>query len=115
MCPAARRGPRRCSTASWNCRRSSRTKTSRRSSVVGRRRLSPDDVGSRLRARFGDGVGGADSFGDAVVVVPGGGYPDGVQFCRDGPEVGCGYCGFVPHVGFGAEQGFEVITQLVSL
>jgi NADH:ubiquinone oxidoreductase subunit C len=82
---------------------------------VGGRRLSPDDLGSRLRARFGDDVEVADSFGDAVVVVPVERYHDAVQYCRDEPELGCSYCDFVTSVDFGPEQGFEVITQLVSL
>jgi NADH-quinone oxidoreductase subunit C len=79
------------------------------------RRLSPDDLGSRLRARFGEDVEVSDSFGDAVAVVPVAHYHDAVRFCRDEPELGCGYCDFTAGVDLGPDAGFEVVTQLVSL
>jgi NADH-quinone oxidoreductase subunit C len=79
------------------------------------RRLSAEDLGSRLRARFGDDVEVSDSFGDAVAVVPVERYHDAVRYCRDEPEFGCNYCDFTAGVDLGAEGGFEVVTQLISL
>jgi NADH-quinone oxidoreductase subunit C len=79
------------------------------------RRLSPDDLGSRLRARFGDDVEVADAFGDAVATVPVDRYHDAVRFCRDEPEFGCSYCDFTSAVDRGPEAGFEVVTQLYSI
>ena len=78
------------------------------------RRLSPDDLGSRLRARFGDDVEVADAFGHAVAVVPVDRYHDAVRFCRDEPELGCDFCDFTGGVDLGDEGGFEVVTQLFS-
>jgi NADH-quinone oxidoreductase subunit C len=80
------------------------------------RRLSPDDLGSRLRARFGDDVEVADSFGHAVATVPVDRYHDAVRFCRDEPEFGCDFCDFTGAVDFGdgEDGGFEVVTQLFS-
>ncbi|HJX08150.1 MAG TPA: NADH-quinone oxidoreductase subunit C, partial [Actinomycetota bacterium] len=78
------------------------------------RRLSPDELGSRLRARFGDDVGVADAFGHAVATVPVERYHDAVRYCRDEPEFGCDFCEFTGGVDLGAEDGFEVVTQLFS-
>lgn len=86
------------------------------------RRLSPDDLGSRLRARFGDDVEVIDAFGQAVAVVPVDRYHDAVRFCRDEPEFGCDFCDFTGGVdlgdggdgGDGEDGGFEVVTQLFS-
>ena len=82
--------------------------------MVGRR-LSAEDLGSRLRARFGEDVEVSDSFGDAVAVVPVDRYHDAVRYCRDEPEFGCTYCDFVTSVDRGADGGFEVVTQLYSI
>jgi NADH-quinone oxidoreductase subunit C len=78
------------------------------------RRLSPDDLGSRLRARFGEDVEVTDSFGHAVATVPVESYHDAVRYCRDEPEFGCDYCDFTAGVDLGAEDGFEVVTHLWS-
>ena len=78
------------------------------------RRLSPDDLGSRLRARFGDDVEVADSFGHALATVPVERYHDAVRFCRDEPEFGCDFCDFTGGVDLGPERGFEVVTELIS-
>jgi NADH-quinone oxidoreductase subunit C len=77
--------------------------------------LSAEDLGSRLRARFGDDVEVADAFGDAVAVVTLDRYHDAVRYCRDEPEFGCNYCDFTAGVDLGADGGFEVVTQLISL
>ena len=82
--------------------------------MVGRR-LSAEDLGSRLRARFGEDVEVSDAFGDAVAVVPVDRYHDAVRYCRDEPEFGCTYCDFVTSVDRGAHGGFEVVTQLYSI
>ena len=78
------------------------------------RRLSPEDLGSRLRARFGDDVDVMDSFGHAVATVPVERYHDAVRYCRDEPEFGCDYCDFTTGVDLGAADGFEVVTHLWS-
>jgi NADH-quinone oxidoreductase subunit C len=78
------------------------------------RRLSPDDLGSRLRARFGDDAEVMDAFGHAVATVPVDRYHDAVKYCRDEPEFGCDYCDFTTAVDFGGDDGFEVVTHLSS-
>ena len=79
------------------------------------RALSPEEVGARLRAQFGDEVGIDDQYGHAVASVPPGMYHDVVRFLRDDPDLACGYCDFSGAVDFGPEQGFEVITHLFSI
>ena len=49
------------------------------------RPLSTEEVGSRLRARFGDDVEVVDTFGHAVATVPSSSYHDVVRFLRDDP------------------------------
>ena len=78
------------------------------------RRLSPEDLGSRLRARFGEDVEVMDSFGHAVATVPVDRYHDAVRYCRDEPEFGCNFCDFTTGVDLGADDGFEVVTHLSS-
>ncbi len=78
------------------------------------RPLSVDDIGSRLRARFGDGVEVADQHGHAVATVPAPAYRDVVRFLRDEPEFACDYCDFTSAVDFGEDRGFEVLTHLFS-
>jgi NADH-quinone oxidoreductase subunit C len=79
------------------------------------RPLSVDDVGSRLRARFGDAVEVVDQHGHAVATVPAASYRDIVRFLRDEPEFACDYCDFTSAVDFGPERGFEVLTHLYSI
>jgi NADH-quinone oxidoreductase subunit C len=78
------------------------------------RQLSPDDLGSRLRARFGEDVQVMDAFGHAVATVPVDRYHDAVRYCRDEPEFGCDFCDFTGGVDLGGEDGFEVVTHLWS-
>jgi len=77
------------------------------------RPLSAEDVGTRLRARFGDGIEVTDSFGHAVAVVPREAYRDVVRFLRDEPDFACDYCDFTAGVDRGP-GGFEVSTHLHS-
>jgi NADH-quinone oxidoreductase subunit C len=78
------------------------------------RPLSADEVGTRLRARFGDDVGVVDTFGHAVATVPIDRYRDIVRFLRDDPGFACDYCDFTSGVDYGDERGFEVVTHLFS-
>jgi NADH-quinone oxidoreductase subunit C len=78
------------------------------------RPLSPDEVGTRLRARFGDGVDVVDGFGHAVATVPTDRYRDVVRFLRDEPDIACDFCDFTAAVDLGLEEGFEVVTHLFS-
>ena len=77
-------------------------------------RLSPEDLGSRLRARFGEDVAVMDAFGHAVATLPIERYHDAVRYCRDEPEFGCDYCDFTTGVDLGGDDGFEVVTHLWS-
>ena len=77
------------------------------------RPLSAEEVGTRLRARFGDGVEVSDVSGQAVAVVPSATYRDAVRFLRDEPDLACDFCDFTGGVDLG-EDGLEVITQLFS-
>jgi NADH-quinone oxidoreductase subunit C len=76
--------------------------------------LSPEDLGSRLRARFGESVEVTDAFGHAVATVPVERYHEAVQYCRDEPAFGCDYCDFTAGVDLGPEGGFAVVTHLYS-
>jgi NADH-quinone oxidoreductase subunit C len=78
------------------------------------RPLSVDEVGTRLRARFGDDVHVEDRFGHAVARVPSASYHDAVRFVRDDPEFACDYCDFTAGVDYGPEEGFDVVTHLFS-
>lgn len=78
------------------------------------RPLSAEEVGERLRARFGDQVEVTDAFGHAVATVPSASYHDVVRFLRDEPETACDYCDFTTAVDLGPERGFEVVTHLHS-
>lgn len=77
--------------------------------------LPPDELGSRLRARFGDDVQELEEqHGHAVATVSVDTYHDVCRFLRDEPEIACDYCDFTGGVDFGEEQGFEVVTHLHS-
>jgi NADH-quinone oxidoreductase subunit C len=76
--------------------------------------LAPDELGSRLRARFGDDVHELEEqFGHAVATVSSDRYHDICRFLRDEPEIACDYCDFTGGVDFG-EQGFQVVTHFHS-
>ena len=78
------------------------------------RPLSAEEVGPRLRARFGDEVEVVDAYGHAVATIPAGRYHDVVQLLRDDPDFACDYCDFTTAVDHGPEGGFEVVTHLYS-
>jgi NADH-quinone oxidoreductase subunit C len=78
--------------------------------------LSPDEIASRLRARFGqDVVAFEEQFGHAVATVSTDRYRDVCRFLRDDPDLACDYCVFTGGVDFGPDGGFEVVTHLFSL
>jgi NADH-quinone oxidoreductase subunit C len=78
--------------------------------------LSPDQIGSRLRARFGqDVLAFEEQHGHAVATVTTERYRDVCRFLRDDPDLACGYCDFTAGVDFGPEDGFEVVTHLFSI
>lgn len=79
------------------------------------RPLSPEEAGSRLRARFGDDVEITEALGQVAATVTAERYHDLIRFLRDEPEFACDYCDFTGAVDLGAEQGFEVVTQLYSI
>jgi NADH-quinone oxidoreductase subunit C len=78
------------------------------------RPLSAEEVGARVRARFGDDVDVAEAFGQATATVAVERYHDLVRFLRDEPEFNCDFCDFTGGVDLGSERGFEVVTQLTS-
>jgi NADH-quinone oxidoreductase subunit C len=78
--------------------------------------LSPDELGSRLRARFGrDVLDLVEQHGHAVATVTAERYRDVCRFLRDDPDVACDYCDFTTGVDFGPDGGFEVVTHLFSI
>ena len=78
--------------------------------------LSPEDVASRLRARFGEDVlAFEEQHGHAVATVSLARYHDVCRFLRDEPDLDCSYCDFTGGVDFGPERGFEVVTHLYSV
>ncbi len=77
--------------------------------------LSPEEMGSRLRARFGrDVLAFEEQHGHAVATVSVERYRDVCRFLREEPGFSCDYCDFTSGVDFGPEQGFEVVTHLFS-
>jgi NADH-quinone oxidoreductase subunit C len=77
--------------------------------------LKPEEVGARLRARFGRDISEvSDQHGHAAVTVTVERYHDLVRFLRDEPEFACDYCDFTTGVDLGPEGGFEVVTHLFS-
>jgi NADH-quinone oxidoreductase subunit C len=78
--------------------------------------LSPEDVASRLRARFGDDVlAFEEQHGHAVATVTLARYHDVCRFLRDEPDLDCTYCDFTGGVDFGPDRGFEVVSHLYSV
>ena len=78
------------------------------------RPLSPEEAGSRLRARFGEDVDVVVATEQLAATVTLGRYHDVVRFLRDEPEFACDFCDFTAGVDLGPEGGFEVVTQLFS-
>ncbi len=77
--------------------------------------LAPEDIISRLSARFGGDLSSTtQAFGHPVVTVTPDRYRDLVRFLRDEPEFACDYCDFTGGVDWGPEVGFEVVTHLFS-
>jgi NADH-quinone oxidoreductase subunit C len=77
--------------------------------------LSPEEVGARLRAQFGQDVTDlAEQYGHAAATVTVQRYREVVRFLRDEPEFACDYCDFTSAVDWGPEGGFEVVTHLFS-
>ena len=76
--------------------------------------LSPTELASALRARFGEDLLEADAaFGDAVVRIGPEGYRDLIQTLRDDGELAFDYLDFVSAVDWG-ERGIDVVVQLWS-
>ena len=78
------------------------------------RPLSPEEAGTRLRARFGDDVVIVVATEQVAATVGVDRYHDLVRFLRDEPEFACDFCDFTAGVDLGPELGFEVVTQLYS-
>jgi NADH-quinone oxidoreductase subunit C len=79
------------------------------------RPLASEEVGDRLRARFGDDITDvASQHGHTVVTVGVDRYHDLCRFLRDEPEFACDYCDFTGAVDWGEDRGFEVLTHLFS-
>jgi NADH-quinone oxidoreductase subunit C len=77
--------------------------------------LAPEELGSRLRARFGDDVRElSEQYGHPVATVAVERYHDVCRFLRDEPEIACDYCDFTSGVDLGTDDGFEVVTHLHS-
>src|SRR2546426_12770856 len=77
-------------------------------------RLSPAEIGERLRAQFGDDIDSVeDQFGHAVVTVSRDRYRELARFLRDDPDFGLDFFDFTAGVDLG-DQGFQVITHLYS-
>jgi NADH-quinone oxidoreductase subunit C len=76
--------------------------------------LAPDELGSRLRARFGDDIHELEEqHGHPVATVSSDQYHDVCRFLRDEPDLACDYCDFTSGVDF-EDRGFEVVTHLHS-
>jgi NADH-quinone oxidoreductase subunit C len=80
-------------------------------------RLSPPDLGERLRARFGqDIVGVEDVHGHAVVTLGPERYVDVATFLRDDPDLGFDYFDFLTGVDHRPKDGgFDVVCHLYSI
>jgi NADH-quinone oxidoreductase subunit C len=79
------------------------------------RPLPPPELGSRLRAQFGDDVlSFEEQHGHAVATVAPSRYHEVAEFCRDEPTFACDYLDFSAGVDLGPERGFEVVTHLFS-
>lgn len=82
--------------------------------ATSRGRLSPADVGSRLRAQFGDDLLAFEAqWSHAVATVTPGRYREVVAFLRDEPELALDYCDFVGGVDREG-GGLEVVAHFFS-
>jgi len=78
-------------------------------------RLSPAEIGERLRAQFGDDITSADDqFGHAVVTVSPARYVEVVRFLRDEPDLGFDYFDFLTAVDLPDQDEMELVVHLYS-
>jgi NADH-quinone oxidoreductase subunit C len=79
-------------------------------------RLSPAEIGERLRAQFGDDITSADDqYGHAVVSVARARYVEVARFLRDEPDLGFDYFDFLTAVDFTPKDGgFQVVFHVHS-
>ena len=79
-------------------------------------RLSPAEIGERLRAQFGEDIVSAeDQHGHAVVTVTSGRYAEVATFLRDEPDLGFDYFDFLSAVDYTPkDRGYEVVVHLHS-
>ena len=79
-------------------------------------RLSPAEIGDRLRAQFGDDVAEAeDVHGHAVIKVGAERYVEIGRFLRDEPDLDFDYFDFLAGVDYTPKgRGFEVVVHLYS-
>lgn len=76
--------------------------------------LPPEEIETRLRARFGDQIAAIEvQHGHVVATIPTSIYREACRFLRDDPDLACDYCDFTGGVDREAE-GFEVVTHLFS-
>ena len=79
-------------------------------------RLSPAEIGQRLRAQFGqDILSSDDQTGHAVIGVSATRYVDVARFLRDEPELGFDYFDFLTGVDYSPKgRGYEVVFHVHS-
>ena len=79
-------------------------------------RLSPAEIGQRLKAQFGDDVlSTEEQNGHAVIGVSPARYADVARFLRDEPDLGFDYIDFLTGVDYTPKgRGFEVVLHVHS-
>ena len=80
------------------------------------RRLSPADLGERLRAQLGDDILAVDDvFGHASITVSAGVYHDVAVMLRDDSDLDCDFFDFLSAVDYRPKEGgFEVVVHVYS-
>ena len=78
--------------------------------------LSPAEIGSRVRAQFGEACRDVqDVHGHAVIRVSPGRYQEMARFLRDEPDLGFDYFDFLAGVDYTPKGGgYEVVAHLYS-